>query len=501
MADAVSKLYAEIGFKVNQDGLKQVQSILKDFAKQMNEINRATKETAKSFGIFSKEKAKQSISDEKQAREQLKTERERTKNKMVIRNQEFKEEMAIRKATFNEKLKQERENERLARSEQRRNEKQARERRKVLREALSATSNFVKGIASYATAGALGFSRLIYSGTKESLERSIATRDFMMMTGANLGDIQSVMGRFASIGESVDQRTIMGDLAKLSQNIASIALGQGNVSAYKLLGTSARRGDISGMIRGIGMAGQGMDPDLFAKLIGEAGLPSYWLSFFRAQGGGQEITNFVSQEGQQKIVEARQSLGTLSIAMKNLADWIAVTLSPTIREIASGIQDWAQEMSKSLQGEAGKKLSDSVRELANRFVDFIKRFDSEKAISLVTSFIGALEFLAGKVISIARALGYKTPEEIKEEQENKRLMDVWMSDMIMSGASLSDILRHQHEIPKARGLTVVDNRTINSNVTVRDEAVVEAVVEGTTGANSPTVLAAISGFGGTTSDY
>ena len=411
MADAVSKLYAEIGFKVNQDGLKQLQSIVKDVANQMNAINKATKEAAKSFGIFSKEQSKQAIADEKRGREEIKSERERIKNKMVIRNQEFKEQMAIRKAEFTERLKEDRERERLARKEQQRNERTNRERKKALNEALHATGNFVKSIGNYLKVGAVGFGRLLYSGVNESLGRSIATRDFMLATGANLGDIQSVMARFAGVGHTISQEQIMGDLIKLSQGIAGIALGQGDADTYKLLGQAAQRGDIAGMIKGIGRAGNYIDNDMFMKLIGNAGLPSYWLSFFKGSAGGKDITNFIDLDGQNKISEARKNLATLSVSFKNLADWIAATLSPTIIELSNGLQDWVQDLSKSLQGEGGEKLSESLKKLSERIIDFVKRFDVEKVSSYIASFVGAMEFLADKIISIARKFGFETKDE------------------------------------------------------------------------------------------
>lgn len=423
MADAVSKLYAEIGFKVNQDGLKQLQSVLKDVSKEIDSINKATKEAAKSFGIFSKEQSKQSIADEKRNREEIKSEREHIKNKMVIRNQEFKEQMAIRKAEFTERLKQDRENERLARREQQRNEKTNRERKKLLREALHTTADFARGIGNYLKAGALGFGRLLYSGVNESLGRSIATRDFMLTTGASLGDIQSVMARFASIGHSFSQEQIMGDLYKLSQGIASIALGRGDADTYKLLGQAAERGDIAGMLRGLGRSGNYIDNDLFANLLGSAGLGSAWVSFFKAQGGGKEVTNFIDSEGQSKIVEAKKNLSTLSLSFKNLADWVASTLSPTIIELSNGLQDWVQDLSKSLQGEGGEKLSDNLRELSKKIVDFVKRFDVEKLSTYAAKFVGAMEFLADKVIAIARKFGYETPEE-KEARLTKQTEDI-----------------------------------------------------------------------------
>ena len=477
MADAVSKLYAEIGFRVNQDGLKQLQSILKGFASEMDKINKATKETAKSFGIFSKEKAKEAIADEKLAREQLKSERERIKNKMVIRNQEFKEEMAIRKATHGEKLKEDRENERLARQEQRRNDRVNRERKRALKDALHSTGEFVKGIGRHLKAAALGFSRLLYSGVNESLGRSVATRDFMMMTGAELGDIQSVMGRFASVGHLVPQETIMGDLIKLSQNIADIALGNNDAATFKLLGQAAERGDIAGMLRGIGRAGKYIDNDMFTRLIGNIGLPSYWLSFFKGQGGGKEITNFIDKEGNKRIVEARSALATLTISFKNLADWLTATLSPTLVEISVGLQDWVQDMSESLKGETGQRLSENLKKLGEALIEFVKRFEAEKVTSVVASFVGALEYLAGKVVWLAKKFGY-VPESEKEQYMkdfSAKIRGRMMSGDIQDWLINREAIKIGYKPTGSGGVNIIDNRSIVSTVNVKDEEVVDAV--------------------------
>lgn len=474
MADAVSKLYAEIGFKVNQDGLKQLQSILKDVSKELNSINKATKDAARSFGIFSKEQEKQTISDGKKARERIKTEREETKNKMVIRNQEFKETMAIRKADFNEKLKLDRENERLARSEERRNQRASRERKRILRDALHATGDFARGIGNYLKVGAFGFGRLLYSGVNESLGRSVATRDFMLATGANLGDIQSVVGRFASIGENVNQEQIMGDLYKLSQGIADIALGQGDADTYKLLGQAAERGDIAGMVKGIGRAGSYIDNDMFANLLGKIGLPSYWLSFFKARGGGQEVTNFIDQEGNQRILDAKSSLGTMMQSFRNLADWLTATLSPTIVEITGSLQNLFQNMSVALQGEEGQRLSDLLRELSQRLLSFLKTISPERITNILSTFVGALEYLAGKVIWLARKLGY-IPESEKEQYMkdfSEKIRGRMMSGDMQDWAINREAIKIGY---KPNGIVYNDNRVINSNVTTNDENIVDAV--------------------------
>lgn len=447
MSDAISSLHADIGFKVSQEGLKEVKNLLTDFAKQLDGLNHATKEAAKQYGIFSKEKSKQALADEKLATQQARTEEVRTRSKIKLRNQAFKEEMAIKKAEADADIKREREKDRVERANARRRERESRENRKFIQNIGRMTGDTLRSALSGAKTMVAAISRVLGVAINESLNRSISTRDFMLATGASLGDIQSVMARFADIGESVPQETIMGDLIKLSQSMASVAMGRDNADAYKLLGTSIRRGDIGGMLRGIGMASRDIDPDMFTNIINSLGLPYYWNSFFRAQGVGGKVNNFITPEGNEQIIAARGSLSNLSLSFKNLADWLTATLSPTIIDISRNFQKWNENMSTYLQEGGAEELSKVLKKLAEDAKMFLEQMTPEKIYTAVKEFFGALHYLTSGIISIARALGFKT----NEDKENERLRDLWMSDMVMSGASLTDILKNQHKIPTARG--------------------------------------------------
>lgn len=495
MSDSVAKLYADLGFKVNQDGLKQFQSILKDFASQMNKLNSATKEAAKQYGIFSKDKAKQAMADEKLATQQARTEEVRVRTGLRQKNQAFKEEMAIRKADFNERIKEEREKDRIARAEQSREERRARNRKKILSEALAATGNFAKGIAKSVGIAGVQLSRLLYTGSVQSLNRSVATRDFMLMTGANLGDIQSVMSRFASIGHNVSQEQAMGDLIKLSQGIADIAMGS-DPRAYKLLNTSIKRGDVAGMLKGIGMAGQSIDSDVFTSLLGDIGLPSYWLSFFKAKGGGKEITNFIDAEGQQKIVEAKSALGTLTQSFKNLSDWLVSSLSPVIIELSGSLQDLIQEYSEALQGEDGKQLSENIRALGKEFMKFVKSFDLTTILNVAKNLVGALTFLTEKIVWIARKFGYVPVEDREQHMKDyaNRLKNKGLTTTMIEKSLVREAKRIGYDLS---GPVYYDYRIMNSNVTVDSADVVDAVrKENENFGGIPASFAAVSGFGG-----
>ena len=411
MSDAISKLYAEIGFKVNQDGLKEVKNLLTSFAEQMNSLNKATKEAAKQYGIFSKEKNKQALADEKLATQQARTEEIRTRSRIKVRSQEFKEEMALKKAESAAEAKREREKDRVARANERRREKESRENRKFLRGVASTVSETLGTALRTARNVALAMSRVLGIAINESLGRSISTRDFMLSTGASLGDIQSVMQRFANIGESVNQETVMGDLIKLSQSMASVAMGRDNADAYKLLGTSIRRGDIGGMLRGIGMASRDINPDMFTNIINSIGLPYYWNSFFRAQGSGRQLGNFITGEGNQQIIQARTALSDLTLSFKNLADWLTATLSPTIIEISESFIKWNEDMSTTVQGEYGTRLRNVLKRLAKDVQEFLGEMTPEKIYAAVTTFFGALNYLAQGIIRFANFLGFESKSQ------------------------------------------------------------------------------------------
>ena len=79
MADAVSKLYAKIGFKVDKKGITEAKSLLEDLAAKMTAVNESTKVIAREYGIFNKERAKATLAEEKAATQREKTQSEISK--------------------------------------------------------------------------------------------------------------------------------------------------------------------------------------------------------------------------------------------------------------------------------------------------------------------------------------------------------------------------------------------------------------------------------------
>lgn len=439
MADAVSKLYAEIGFKINQDGLKQVRGILKDMAKQMNSINKATKDAAKSFGIFSKDQAKQEIHNARMATEaSRKAVYDRRKQIMDIRELDRQNDRARR-----DKEKEERQAAKELAKQERQQQKEAdraaREQRKRLKDTLNSFRSFAVGLRNtFLGLAGVGVG-MVGAGMKQSLDRSIATRDFMLQTGVNLKQLQNIVGGFANIGSAMSQQQIMGDILGVSQNLQEIALGQGNLAPYKLLSLAARRNDVMGVIREAGRAIQGVDNPMALNLLKKIGLSSDWLSYFRLQGkeGGSQA--FVGIEGQTAIEDAKISLRQLSVAFRNFADNLTVKFSVDIQKAADGLI----------------KTLDTLSKRSDEIVAFIDGFF--EGIHNIGQFGGNI---VGK---IKNTLFVSPMEDVQrvEAQKARKMMEEYSKTI--APEKWKKIMEQSYAPSGTRGV-YIDNRTMNSTI-------------------------------------
>lgn len=412
MADTVSKLYAEIGFKVNQDGLKQAQKIIQDMATQMKAISDATKEAAKQYGIFSKENKKQAMADAKLATENEKAEVQRNKRKLANKKFEHKQLMDLAKLEFQVEKYNAAEKNKIERQQSREAEKAAQNQKKRLRDVLSGFRSFAVGLRntflSLAHLGGAG----IVTGVRQSLDRSIPTRDFMMTTGVDLAQLQAVMNRMVNTGSSMSQQQIMSDIQKVSQNLKDISLGGGDIVPYKLAGVAAQ-GDVMGVIRATEQAVKGLDNAMALNLTRRIGLSDDWLASwrFKERYGGDQVQ--LSKEQQKEIANAKVALGQLVYGFKLLADQITAVLSPTIEEISDLMRDSFQGFARYLK-ENSEEFRKKVKEISKAITDYIKDVDWEKIWNNIKSVGRALGEFATMIHKLASILGIAEEEKEKE---------------------------------------------------------------------------------------
>lgn len=361
MSDAVSKLYAEIGFKVNQDGLKQAQVLLKELAKQMSDINEATKEAARQYGIFSKDQNKQATADAKRAIDNEKAENQRNKRKLDNKKFEHKQLMDLAKLEFQVEKYNAAEKAQAERRQAREAEKAAKEQQKRLKNVLGGFRSFAVGLRNtFLALAGIGTGGLAF-GIKQSLDRAVPTRNFLMTADVGLGELQQVMQRMVNTGSAMTQQQIMTDIQTVSQNLKDIALGGGGLVPYKLAGVAAT-GNVMDVIKNTEEAVKDLDNVTALNLTRRMGLSDDWLAMWRLREreGGDQLQ--ITPEQQNEIIETEIALRQLKFAFKNLSDIATAALSPSIQHLADGLRDWFQSISRWIK-EHPNTINDLLEDL------------------------------------------------------------------------------------------------------------------------------------------
>lgn len=422
MSDAVSKLYAEIGFKVNQDGLKQAQRFLKSLHTQMSNLNKQTKEMAKQYGIFSKQENAQRREDEKLRREEVKTENERTKGRMIVRKQEFneklklqKEEEAAQRRAYKDRMAADR---LIAKHEEEQNKK-AEKNAEMRTSRLKGMAGAFKTFAISVSTALVGLTAGVIGITSESRKRALNVRDFQFETGVGFEDLQKYRRQFNIIGSRLAPEDIMNDLASVQQNLVDISLGKGNLSGYKLAGVraSARMGSAAGVMESLRKVATDttIDNAMLINIMKDMGIKNagQWLMNFRNVRGDDLRTKEtqITADQETQILLAELELKRFRTAVSNAKDQLSAFLAPFIEDIAKWTKTGTENLALFL-----KELQDSESNLGvwsrtlRGGIDLFKDL-----IGVLSSIIGVL----GKLYTAAANLAEKWGTQIGDWLSNK----------------------------------------------------------------------------------
>lgn len=371
MADAVSKLYAEIGFKVNEDGLKQAQKMLTEFAKQMSAINELTKKQASVYGVFSKERAKQDTEREKQATEQRKAETQRIKQSLKETTHKQQLERMARKEEMQEKRFQQKEQEHLWRMEERSSKSHHTNMAKYAKQGAKSLVRIVRGTAKLLANATQNMYTQVVS---PSLGRAIATRDFMMYTGTSLKKIQDIQERLVSVGSSMSQEEAMGEISSVMENISRIRFGEGKLSGFKLSGIQAlaHKRDASGVLDAIEKATAGVSNQDLVFLLEQLGLSGQrWLPYFRARQRVSAKIPRLDDFQNQQLVEASTAINQLRYAFQKTSEVLTAKLSPAITSVVDKMVDILVRVVDHIDTEKFKKELDELAEVVGKILQEI----------------------------------------------------------------------------------------------------------------------------------
>ena len=352
MADAVSKLYAEIGFKVNKDGLEEAKSVLEKLAEQFTIINKKASESAEKYGIFSKKQIQQRLKQNRELDKQNKIELSEQAKQNVEQERLYKQQLRIAEKAEQERIKQ---------------------RKSVIRNVQSFSRSVMKAYALMSSA----FAHTI----GDSIGRATAFSKLQSQTGISTEDYQYFAKRAFSTGSGMTQQDVMQNIQNVSANLQKISLGQGSLSGYKLSNVvaSARYGDIAGIIKNFEHAIKygGIAPNMAYELGEQIGLSKDWIySVLESRrAGGTSID--LSQEEIDRIKETGKAFEQARYGIQIFKDSVTATLAPALQkstDVFIGALDSFAKHFKENEDFYMEKIN-AVAESFNKFIENLKPED------------------------------------------------------------------------------------------------------------------------------
>lgn len=500
MADAVSKLYAEIGFKVNTKGLEDAQKALKDLAKEISKVASAVNKS-------------------------LKEEEKRLNGVIKLRQKELSETVDANKKLVADHKKK---NAEILKSDQElnRNEKKlAREREQDQKIASNNISKLWRGLKK---SGNLLLNKMprelwksvltAYSWASPAMERSIDFRDFSFETGMGLEDFQKYARLFAGSGIGMSAKDIMKDILGVQRNLTNIALGGGNLEFYKLLDVreAARRNDIAGVIKGIiaGVQRNEIDKSMLVELLGRAGIsnaPQWAMMIDRNPQMAERLPTLAEaslSKGQMGgIQRSQESINTLVYAFEVLRDQIVSALSPTIKMFADFLTETFSNFAKYLK-ENSQAIQERLKKYGEAFINFLKSINWEsfgkKAKTVIGSFLDGVEkaaeyvgvladvikpiaFVLDVIYSSIKAFGeffggWVTNAYLRADkgQNGVRAVLGGLWDTLKQDNSATDDFFRRWVPGSGRTVVINDNSTLNQNINgVEQEEIAETTANET----------------------
>lgn len=426
MADTVSKLYAEIGFKVNQDGLKQAQRFLTSLHRQMSALNKQTKEVARQYGIFSANQNKQAMADERLATQREKTEVQRNKKRIDNKKFEHKQLMDLAKLEFQIEKQNAREQASIDAKKTREERRQHQEREKQNKLALTSLKNvwnttkaiMKAGVGLMGSSWALGQAALKF--TEPSRQNAMEFRNFGFETGMSYENFRKFFNQFASQGLGLSQKDVMGDMANIQRNLTQIALGGGNLDTYKLMDIreAARRNDLTGVLEGIrrGIQRNEIDNSMLTELVGRLGVsnPVQWaMAFKQGVSTDEDIRRSTISSGQQRgIVLAEIEVRKLSTVFENLRDQLTSAFAPSIRQSSEAFKGLLAQFAEFVKNGGLEPLIKAINTISSRFMKWLTSFSKEDVerfsnnlVEYSTKFVNVLGKLANFIKDILDMFG------------------------------------------------------------------------------------------------
>lgn len=370
MADAVSKLYAEIGFKVNTKQLDNAKKKIEEFANKLWAINA---EANKVIGDSGKKEVKNAEENQKQ----------------ILRIDKF----VYRQRINNLKI--------------------------YSHQATSIWRN-LKKIASLPFEGTKRIWRTGQSAfqyMKPSLQEAYDFENFSFESGMKLADFQRFRQMFALSGIRMSAKDIMDDMLSAQRNLTNVALNQGGVlDAYKLTDVreAAERNDLNAVINGImrGLQDKRIDNSMLVKLIDmfQLGHNVEWARLIRSapQYDKDFAETFISDNERQQIKKAFEKINLAGIAFANLRDNITAKASPFMIKFSEGIKKASEIIIARIKEGDFDVVFQKLADTGEEFVEWLKKLKPEDIDTFCKNIKNAGSIIVSAAKGFLKTMGFLT---------------------------------------------------------------------------------------------
>jgi hypothetical protein len=339
MADAVSKLYAEVGFKINQQELRKAKKVLEDFAAELTKISGAAQKVIAESG---KSEVKQAEANQKAILQM-----DKKKYQVQINNLKIYERQASN----------------VWRNLQ-----------KIARLPFTAVEKLSRTGQS------------IYKYMEPSVQGAYDFENFTFESGMKLSDFQRFQRMFALSGIRMSAKDIMDDLLSVQRNLTSVALNQGGVlDAYKLTDVreAAQRNDLNGVINGIirGLQDNRIDNSMLVKLaeMFQLGHSVEWSRL--ARENPQDLSSLasmmISEEERRGVVNAFKQITLTGLAFDNLRDNITAKASPFLNSFAEAARHTAEILISKIRDGQFDEVFDKMAQAGRSFLEWVESLSQE----------------------------------------------------------------------------------------------------------------------------
>lgn len=315
--ESISKLFAELGFKVNKAGLKEFQAQMKALSAGIKaQIQDSNAQTAASRATAAARRA-----DTAEIRKSI---AERNLQTASIRT----ETAELRKLDLQQRM-------------ETRAQRQADAQRQ---RSISSLRSFIVGISAAAYA--------VTKLTQQTRDRVMAYRDYAFQTGMPLKNLQKLEAAAAQVAPGLTGERIAGELTNLQQNLTNIEFGEGNIFPYQLLGISANTKDATKIVDGLRNAISKLDNVRAMNLIGRMGLSRDWLYVLRMTREEMEKIEAVMLSDKQTnaVIDMSLAFNKLKFSFSNMRDQLVALNSQKLTDFtnnltaaANAISLWAKE--------------------------------------------------------------------------------------------------------------------------------------------------------------